>query len=139
MSAEEDWQRQMVKLVREVSGPAVLVDVLPGWRPEDGVAVLLSGEEGRTARLVLEGGWCDLLLREDGVGAFGLMDDADDFEERPDEVRALTRLAATYVTGGGRLEHRRSRVLRRQVPVWVATVEGEVWELSRRWSRRGPA
>lgn len=101
--------------------------------------MLLSGAEGRTARLVLEGGWCDLLLREDGVGAFELMDDAGDFEERPDEVRTLARVAVTYVTGGGRLERRRSPILRRQVPVWVATVDGVVWELSRRWSRQRPA
>jgi hypothetical protein len=129
----------LLAVVRETVGDAARVDVVPGWDPEDGLAVQLSGPADRSARLVLEGGWCHLMLQEPGVRTLELVDDGEVFEERAGDVRTLTRVAVSYVTGGGRLEVRRSRVLRRPVPVWVTTVEGSVWELSRRWSRSRPA
>jgi hypothetical protein len=87
------------------------------------------GAEGRTVNLSASAtGWFEISVPDLGVGAWLI--EYDDAHEMEAILRDFALVARAYLSGAGRIEHRRG--IFRTRPVLVLPVEGREWILGRR-------
>ena len=124
-----DIERMLQRVVRDVLGEDTVVE----YSRDDYIhRAAITSVDGQTTSLRLRASceWFDARIDQLDIGAV-LFDYGDDESEKEDELRNLALLLRAYVRGEGRVEYRRTRILRRERPNFIANVGGYNWRVGR--------